>query len=90
MGCNGCSCSQKGRGRGYQRGGGPRLKKFARGVRRYAPRVKQFVKRNRLVSRGLTKLAPNLGEYAPLAMGAAAFAKQRGWGRYPAGYSRMS
>ena len=73
---------------------GHRLRRFAQGVRRVAPRVNRYLKDNRLISRGLVKLLPMAGEFSPLVAGASLFAEQmgygyqRGGGRYLAGYSR--
>lgn len=82
-----CKSCQSGRGCGGQRGYGL-VSSVRSGVRKYGPRVKQYIKKQRLISKGLAYVAPYSGQYAPFVTAGSMFAAQRGWGRGQYGSGR--
>jgi hypothetical protein len=66
---------------------GGNFKDWVRGavskVKNFATGVHDFVKENKLISRGLSKVAPFLGPYAPIAGTAASVSGALGYGRKP-------
>jgi hypothetical protein len=76
---NGSRRSKRMRGGNFKdwvRGAVGKVKNFATGVHNY-------VKENKLISRGLSKVAPFLGAYAPIAGTAASISGALGYGRKP-------
>jgi len=68
---------RKRRGRRKQHGKGPVLD----WIKRNAGKVHDFVKNNKLISKGLAAVTPFAGSFAPLASGASAGAAALGYGR---------
>jgi len=64
----------------------PRKRKTTRnmkgkGIREILGKIHDFVKKNKLISRGLTAVTPFAGSFSPLTAGAATGAAALGYGR---------